>query len=511
MQQTQTIQKGFPVNLFLDGRNCLVIGAGKTALKKIQLLLDSGATIQVIAPECCPEIEAFAASKKLLYQNRPFQEEDLKQATLVFAATNNRATNRQILKICRAQKIFCSCVDGNWQQSDFTTPATTKLGDLSLSVSYAGTDGRQARLVRNSLERHLRMMKSPQLVVVGTDHRHLPIQEREPFHLAGARLEQAGFMIMQLWGIHEFFILNTCNRIEVIAVVSEETAQNGILRHILGFPRLKKDQFYLKTGNEAFEHLAMVAAGMFSQTPGENHIAAQLKEALDFALQREWAGAIIQEWVSSAFHVSKAIKNSLFPALKQTEIEHLAFQYLEAQHLPLEQSTLMILGAGTVGSALLEEALGKVKKIIYCYHQTPPKKMESPKNTQLEICSFKEMPPRLKEVDILMTATQAPAPILCAEHADYFKSDHPVLAIDLGLPRNIDPMLAEKCNSLTLLNLDDLKTWHRQEEIESPLLQQQARELLGQYQNLYQKLISAFPTENLSEASTPPTDAKTSA
>ena len=498
MQQPQTTQKGFPLNLFLEGRRCLVVGAGKTALKKIQLLLESGASIEVIAPECCPEIKTLAASKKLRFQSRPFEEADLKEASLVFAATNNRATNREILKSCRAQKIFCSCVDGNWRESDFTTPATTTLGDLSLSVSYASTDGRQARLVRNSLERHLRMMKSPQLVVVGTDHRHLPIQEREPFHLVGARLEQAGFMIMQLWGIHEFFILNTCNRIEVVAVVSEETAQNGILRHILGFPRLKKDQFYLKTGAEAFEHLAMVAAGMFSQTPGENHIAAQLKEALELALHRDWAGAIMQEWVSFALHISKAIKNSLFPALKQMEIEHLAFHYLEAQKIPLEKSTLMILGAGTMGSALLQEALGKTQKVIYCYHQTPPDPIDPPPNTQLEICSFQEILPKLKEVDVLIAATHAPTPILRLEHTHHFNPDRPVLAIDLGLPRNIDPALANAFPNFKLLNLDDLKTWYRKEEMELSLLLEKAQKVVALHQNLYQKLIAAFPSENLS-------------
>ena len=102
------------------------------------------------------------------------------------------------------------------------------------------------------------------------------------------RLEQAGFMIMQLWGIHEFMILNTCNRVEVITVVSEETAKNGILRHIMGFTHFKEDKYYLKTDRAAFEHLCLVTGGMLSQTPGENHITAQMKEALEQSKTRGW-------------------------------------------------------------------------------------------------------------------------------------------------------------------------------------------------------------------------------
>ena len=114
---------------------------------------------------------------------------------------------------------------------------------------------------------------------------------------------------MQLWGIHEFLLLNTCNRVEIIAVVASETAENGILPHSMGFSSLKESKYYIKTGEKAFEHLCLVTAGMLSQTPGENHITAQIKEALETAKTRKWAGNMLQEWISSALFISKEIKN----------------------------------------------------------------------------------------------------------------------------------------------------------------------------------------------------------
>ena len=68
-----------------------------------------------------------------------------------------------------------------------TTPAIARHNQLTLSVSSGGNDCRQSKLVKNSLERHLRMMEAANLVVVGTDHNHLTVEEREPYHLAGHR------------------------------------------------------------------------------------------------------------------------------------------------------------------------------------------------------------------------------------------------------------------------------------------------------------------------------------
>ncbi|MCK4563426.1 MAG: hypothetical protein KAU94_01985, partial [Verrucomicrobia bacterium] len=259
--------KGIPLNLFLNGRPCLVVGGGKVALRKIELLLDAGAKIAVVSPEVHPEVGTLIEKGLITHTVRPFEHHDIEGSVLVYAATSSRTVNREVLDCCREKHILCCCVDGNWDQGDFTTPAITHHNQLILSVSSGGNDCRQSKMVKNSLARHLKMMESANLVIVGTDHNHLTVEEREPFHLTGHRFERGGFMIMQLWGIHEFMILNTCNRVEVIAIVSDETARNGILRHVMGFAGLKEDKYYLKTGKAAFEHLCLVTSGMLSQTP----------------------------------------------------------------------------------------------------------------------------------------------------------------------------------------------------------------------------------------------------
>lgn len=498
MTTSENNHNGMHINLFLSEQPCLVVGGGKVAERKIHMLLGAGARVTVVSPDVCTELETVIEQGKVSHIARLFSDQDIEAVSLVYAATNSRGVNRKVLECCRAKNILCCCVDGNWSEGDFTTPATTHHNQLMLSVSSGGNDCRQSKMVKNSLARHLKMMDSANLVVVGTDHNHLSVEEREPFHLTGHRFEQAGFMIMQLWGIHEFMILNTCNRVEVIAVVSDETERNGILRHIMGFTALKEDKFYLKSGKPAFEHLCLVTAGMLSQTPGENHITAQIKESLETAKQRGWAGNMTQEWISSALHISKAVKNQVAPLLQNYEIEDLALQYLQANGKNLSEATIMVIGAGMVGKGLVKDSLPLAKKIIWCYHVNKPE-LSKEWDGKVELCTFNEMKNRITEADIIISATGAPGHILHMAHAPFFNQETPIMVIDLGMPRNIDPELDDLSSDVTIVDLDGLKYWYRSELADMNDILSRCRTVVTEHVHLYEKITSSFQGGNATQ------------
>lgn len=484
-----------PVNLLLADRSCLVVGAGKVAARKIGHLIDAGARVTVISPDVCDdEIAGWIEARRITHLKRVFESGDTAGFTLVFAATDDRYVNRQVLADSRKHNVLCSCVDGNWAQSDFTTPAITRHGSVTLTVSTGGQSCRQAKLIKDNLAKHMVMVETADLVVVGTDHHHMDIEEREPFHLTGPRYERTGWMIMQLWGIHEFMILNTCNRVEIIAVASKETSTNGILRHILGFDKLKEDKFYLKHGAEAYKHLCMVSSGMLSQTPGESHISAQMKAALTDAQQRGWAGSMMQEWVSSLLHVSKHIQTEVTPSLRKEEIEDLALKYLEAHSPDLASKTLMVLGAGMVGQGLVRDAFPKVGRIIWCYHVNRPDVSSVWKN--VELCTFNSIKDCLGEADIIVSATEAPGHVLHSGHAPFFDQEKKLILVDLGMPRNIEPALAGLSPELRIVDLDGLKHWHRRETAEMDEIFHRCHGIIGEHQEQYERIIKSFQGGN---------------
>lgn len=479
-----------PVSLLLTDRPCLVVGGGKIAARKASHLLAAGANVTVVSPALC---DAFSAGA-VKHFARPFDARDVDAMVVVFAATNDRLINRQVLAACRAQKILCSCVDGNWSRGDFTTPAIARHGNLTLTVSTGGQSCRQAKLVKDTFARHLEMVSSVELVVVGTDHHHLSLERREPFHLAGARAQRTGFMLSHLWGVHEFVILNTCNRVELIAVVSKETAHNGILRHVLGFDKLTESDFYMHRGAAAFEHLALVCSGMLSQTPGETHIAAQLKQSLAAAQEAGWAHNLMQEWISTVQHISKHIQTDIVPGLRAEEIEELALSYL-VRHLPeLAEKTLLLIGAGMVGRGLVAAGHAFFEKTIWCYHKKKP--ACSSAWTQVEQCDFNSIKDRLSSADVVISVTEAPGYVLHGGHAPFFNQEKELLLVDLGLPRNMDPALDELSPEITLVDLDDLKHWHRTRtgSLNEPL--EQCRRIIREHQEQYERIIHSFQSRH---------------
>ena len=482
--------KSMPISLLLEGRSCLVVGGGKVAARKAGHLLDSGAQVTVVSPTLCD----LFAGMSVHHIARKFELDDLSGMVLVFAATDDRAINRRVLDACREKSILCSCVDGNWSQSDFTTPAIARHNNLTLTVASGGQSCRQAKLVKDTLSRHLEMVSSIELVVVGTDHHHLSLEQREPFHLAGERARRTGFMLMHLWGVHEFLILNTCNRVELVAVVSKDTAHSGILRHVLGFDVLSEEQFYIHCGVDAFEHLSLASSGMLSQTPGETHIAAQLKQALADALAAGWAGSLMQEWVSTVQHVSKHIQTDVAPELRVEEIEDLALSCLADRIPDLSEKTLIILGAGMVGKGIAAAAFPKVGNIIWCYHKIRPEISEAWHS--VELCNFNSFKDRLGEADAVISATEAPGYVLHRGQEPFFDPDKELTLIDLGMPRNMDPALDDLSPGITLLDLDDLKHGHRTRSDSLPSAIEQCRHIIRAHQEQYDRIINSFQSRN---------------
>jgi len=86
----------FPVMLHVEGRKCLVVGAGGVALRKIQSLIAEGAQVTVVAPDVVEPLERLAGEQRLILERRPYRAGEAAEYALVFAATDSRDVNRQV-------------------------------------------------------------------------------------------------------------------------------------------------------------------------------------------------------------------------------------------------------------------------------------------------------------------------------------------------------------------------------------------------------------------------------
>jgi precorrin-2 dehydrogenase / sirohydrochlorin ferrochelatase len=141
----------FPMFMKLEGRSCLVVGAGTIGEPKISSLIAAGASIRVVAPHATAAVAEWAQTRAITWEARTFNGADLDGTFMVIAATNSRDVNAVIFHEARERNILCNVVDDP-EYCDFYYPAVVRRGDLQLAISTNGQSPALAQRIRRELE-----------------------------------------------------------------------------------------------------------------------------------------------------------------------------------------------------------------------------------------------------------------------------------------------------------------------------------------------------------------------
>jgi siroheme synthase-like protein len=171
---------GYPVNLLVAGRRCVVVGAGQIAARKVEGLLAAGAVVHVVAPEVGAEVGALRGEGHITVDERPFEPADLDEAWLATAATPDPAVNAAVYEAGQARRVFVNAADDP-EHCSFTLMSTVRRGDLVVTI---GTGGRSPALAAY-LKDHLATEIGPEWEVL----LDLLSDERERLRAAGTSTE----------------------------------------------------------------------------------------------------------------------------------------------------------------------------------------------------------------------------------------------------------------------------------------------------------------------------------
>jgi precorrin-2 dehydrogenase / sirohydrochlorin ferrochelatase len=144
------MNSGYPVILRLEGKTVVIVGGGKVAERKITGLLGTGAVLIVVSPEASDEIQRLNREGKIAWKQKPFSDGDIKDAFLIFAATNNLEINQLIRNSAASHQLVTIADDPG--ESDFHVPAHFGRGLLSIAVSTGGASPSLASKIREQLE-----------------------------------------------------------------------------------------------------------------------------------------------------------------------------------------------------------------------------------------------------------------------------------------------------------------------------------------------------------------------
>jgi siroheme synthase-like protein len=142
----------FPMFVKLEGKRCLVVGAGKVGEPKISGLIDTGARVHVVALDATDAVHGWANAGKITLELRAFAAEDLDGAFLAVVATASRDLNAAIYSDAQRRGILCNVVDVP-EYCDFYYGAVVRRGDLQIAISTNGQSPSLAQKLRQQLER----------------------------------------------------------------------------------------------------------------------------------------------------------------------------------------------------------------------------------------------------------------------------------------------------------------------------------------------------------------------
>lgn len=175
----------FPITLRIDGARLIIIGGGQIAARKIRLLIDKNAHIEIFAKNLCTELQQLEQQGNVKFFGEVKDKEQfqhhIRGARLIFAATDNQTYNAQISQWAQEANIPVCAVD-NPQHSSFITPAIIDRNPVQIAISTGGTAPVLSRRIREMIEPLIHQATGSLARFMGKHRhwvkKHLPITEQ---------------------------------------------------------------------------------------------------------------------------------------------------------------------------------------------------------------------------------------------------------------------------------------------------------------------------------------------
>lgn len=304
------------------------------------------------------------------------------------------------------------------------------------------------------------------VVVIGLNHRTVPLGLLERLTIDDARLPKALHDVVSRDHISEAVVLSTCNRTEVYAVAEKFHPAYADLRDFLSElaflpPEAFADHLYVHDGADAASHLFAVASGIDSAVVGEAEILGQVRHAWERAQGEGAAGSRLNLLFRHALEIGKRARTDTGIGRHVASVSTAAVA-MAAEHLgELEGRAILVLGAGEMGDGMVRALAAKGVTDIRIANRTRDRAEELAERVGGRAIRLADLDASLAEVDLLLTGTGATSMLL--EHADIarvmgVRAGRPLLVVDVAVPRDVDPSAAE-LPGVTLLDMDDLRAF----------------------------------------------------
>lgn len=303
-----------------------------------------------------------------------------------------------------------------------------------------------------------------QFLVYGINYKNCPVEVRENLHFRERRLAEAYEWIRREWPSVETLILSTCNRVELyFSMERGELPSEMIADFLTAFHGIDRSQFegyaYRWEGRQAIEHLFRVASGLDSMVVGENEILGQLREAFRAAQEAGTVDSFLYRWAERALRVGKLVRTKTKINEGAVSVPSVAVELAEKIFGALTGKKVMVLGTGEMSELTLGHLRQAGAETLYVMSRNEEKGRLLAESFGARWVSKEDWENFLVQIDILITSTAAPHPIVKFETVKRIiekRRHRPLFLIDIAVPRNIEADI-HSLDDVYLYNIDDLQ------------------------------------------------------
>ncbi len=307
------------------------------------------------------------------------------------------------------------------------------------------------------------MASFPEIIgLIGVNHKTAPLELRERLAFT-AGYEAPLAALSRLTSLREYYLLSTCNRVEIAFVCTEVARARADILQALFLPAVTaaelEPHIYQYEQSAAIVHLFEVAASLDSMVVGEAQILGQMKEAYRAATQAKGTGLILNKLLHKSFSVAKRVRTETRIGASAVSISYAAVELGRKIFGDLGNKRALLIGAGEMAELAAEHLLNHGVASVVVANRTLERALNLAKRFRGSAVTLAEVREQLQHVDVIISSTGAPELILHKEdvrQAMRNRRNRPLFFIDIAVPRDLDPAINELDN-VYLYDIDDLQ------------------------------------------------------
>src|SRR5499433_2504955 len=302
------------------------------------------------------------------------------------------------------------------------------------------------------------------LFVAGLSHKNAAVELREQLAVDEDKLRELLRDMAGAGVVREAIILSTCNRVEVYAVAEVAgEARGAIFRHLCrqrGVPAdLVEQALYTHEEGDAVRHAFRVASSLDSMVIGEPQILGQVKDAFALAQSCEAVGPALHSLFTQAFAVAKKVRTETEIARHAVSVSFAAVELAKKIFAGLEGKAVLLVGAGKMSELAARHLVEQGVFPVYVTNRTWARAQEMARALSGTAVPFDELSTALAAVDIVVTSTGAPEPVIrrdTVQQVMHGRRGRPLFFIDIAVPRDVEGAVGA-LDDVYCYDIDDLK------------------------------------------------------